>query len=324
MKSLCCREFGPPEVLQFVDLPDLEPDPTDLIVGVKAAGVGFVDGLMIQGKYQIKPPLPYYPGSEISGIVSSVGSEVTQWRVGDAVMGLAARGGFATHARLRASAAMRKPRELTFGQSAGWLVNYATALYGWASIGHARSGEVALVLGAAGGVGSAAIAVANALGVSVIAAASTEAKRSAAMEFGAIAAVDYSDSGWRDALKEILDSRKLTLVYDPVGGAASEAAFRSLSPGGRHLVVGFASGTIPSIPLNLALLKQSSIVGVDWGGAMRADPALTPGLFETLAAQLADGRLSPPPVVSRPFDAAREAIADQLAGAILGKLVLEM
>lgn len=324
MRSLCCHEFGPPETLQFLDAPDLVAECSDLIIEVRAAGVGFVDGLMIQGKYQVKPPLPYYPGSEISGVVVDVGPQVSQWQVGDAVMGLAARGGFATHARLNASAAMPKPDSLTFAQSAGWLVNYATALYGWKHCGRAASGEFALVLGAAGGVGSAAIAVANALGLEVIAAASTDAKRSAAIEFGAIAAVDYSQAGWRDVLNEVLGSRQLTLVYDPVGGAASELAFRSLKPGGRHLVVGFASGDIPSIPLNLALLKQSSIVGVDWGGAMRADPELTPRLFETLAALLNDGSLEPPPVVTRSFDEAKEAIAEQLKGAILGKLVLEM
>ena len=324
MRALCCKQFGPPETLEFVDVETPTPGAEDVVVDVRAAGVGFVDGLMIQGKYQIKPTLPFFPGGEIAGVVSAVGADVRDLAVGDAVMGLAGAGGYAEQARIRAAACMPKPDALSFAQAAGWLVNYATAAYALIDLGRAQAGETMLVLGASGGTGSAAIAVGNALGVTSVGAASSLAKCDSAVANGAESAVNYSQDNWRDALKATLGDRPLRLVFDPVGGAASEPAFRSLAPGGRFLVIGFASGTIASIPLNLPLLKQSAIVGVDWGGASRADPALTPRLFDSLGAMLAGGSLAPPLVVARTFSGAREAISEQLQGAIMGKLVLEM
>ena len=202
-------------------------------------------------------------------------------------------------------------------------INYATALYGLRDCGHLQTGETILILGAAGGVGSAAISVAKAMGARVVAAASSAQKRAAALQFGADQSVNYSESDWRDALKSMTAQSGLQMVYDPVGGESAEPAFRSLSPGGRFLVVGFASGTIPKIPLNLALLKRASIVGVDWGGESRANPAINLELMTTLMGWIGSGKLQPAQVSTRPMDEFRNALQDQLSGRIIGKLVLE-
>ena len=322
MNIVCCQNFGPPETLEriSVEAPLIKPD--QAVVDIHAAGVGFVDGLMIQGKYQVKPPLPYYPGSEFAGIVSAVGSEVSQVQVGDRVLGMASSGAFADQCGVAEQSLVKIPNNLSLNIAAGFFVNYATALYGLRDCGKLAAGETVLILGAAGGVGSSAISVAKALGATVIAAASSAVKRRAAQSFGADYCIDYSAAGWRDELKALIVEPGLNMVYDPVGGDKSEAAFRSLAPGGRFLVVGFAAGEIPKIPLNLALLKRSSIVGVDWGGEMRANPGINREFMTTLMTWIANGRLTPAEVESRPMAEYQQALADQLAGAIVGKLVL--
>ncbi len=320
MKIYRCDAFGPPESLQRVDVEAPTPRADEVLVDVAAAGVGFVDGLMIQGKYQVKPPLPYFPGSEFAGTVRALGRDVQGLIVGARVLGTAA-GAYADQVVTRAAALYEMPEALDFSTAAGFFINYATALYGLRDCGHLAAGETVLVLGAAGGVGSAAIAVAKAFGARVIAGASSEAKRTAAISFGADAAVDYTAPDWRSALKE-LTGGQLDMVYDPVGGALSEAAFRNLSPGGRFLVVGFAAGDIAKIPLNLPLLKRASIVGVDWGGEMRANPAINRELMGTLFEMIAAGRLQPAGVVEKPMDALPAALTQQLAGDIVGKLVM--
>jgi NADPH2:quinone reductase len=206
--------------------------------------------------------------------------------------------------------------------AAGFFINYATALYGLRDCGKLQAGENILILGAAGGVGSSAICVAKAMGATVIAAASSLEKRQAALSFGADYCVDYTDPNWRQELKTLTGEQGLNVVYDPVGGDKAEPAFRSLAPGGRFLVVGFAAGEIPKIPLNLALLKRSAIVGVDWGGEMRANPAINQTLMTTLMQWVSDGTLKPAPVQSRPMSDYQQALIDQLAGGIVGKLVL--
>jgi NADPH2:quinone reductase len=333
MRTIRCQEFGPPQSLQRVEveLPAIEP--STVLVRITAAGVGFVDGLMIQGRYQVKPALPYFPGSEFAGVVETVGSDVSQLQSGqlqsgqlqsgDRVMGMASSGAFSDYVAVPAKALIRIPDRLNDATAAGLYINYATALYGLRDCGDLQPGETILVLGAAGGVGSAAICVAKAMGAHVIAAASNEAKRNAALAWGADAVVDYSVPGWRDDLKTQIGLSGLQLVYDPVGGGVAEPAFRSLSPGGRFLVVGFASGEIPSIALNLALLKRASIVGVDWGGESRAHPEITAQLLATLADWIDTGRLIPAPVHCRPMADYALALEDQLAGRIVGKLVLE-
>jgi NADPH2:quinone reductase len=323
MQQVCCERFAPPEELQRIEVDIPQPREGEVQVQIRAAGVGFVDGLMVQGLYQVKPPLPYFPGSEFAGVVSATGTGVDHLKIGDRVLGLSSGGAFADYLTINAAAVVPIPDELDDATAAGMYINYATALYGLRDCGHLHAGETLLILGAAGGVGSAAISVAKAMGGDVIAAASSEPKRAAALQFGADHSVDYSAPDWRDALRSITAESGLNMVYDPVGGDFAEPAFRSLSPGGRFLVVGFASGTIPRLPLNLALLKRSSIVGVDWGGESRANPTINRELMSTLMDWISSGKLRPAAVSKRPMGEFREALRDQLSGRILGKLVLE-
>lgn len=330
MKTACCEAYGPPESLQLIEreLPPLRPQ--EVRVRVNAAGVGFVDGLLIQGKYQIKPPLPYYPGSEFAGEVVAVGEEVNSLTLGDRVMGLG-NGTFAQEINVHANACIPIPDgsahvKIEDTVAAGLVINYATALYGLRDCGNLQAGETLAVLGAGGGVGTAAIGIARAMGARVIAAASSPAKLEVASQAGAHQGVLYNAPDWRTTLTEMANgspSGGLNMVYDPVGGQVAEPALRSLAPGGRFLVVGFASGEIPSIALNLTLLKRCSIVGVDWGGEGRADPKLTPRLLTTVLSWLQEQKLAAPPITVRPLSEVRTALADQLQGKTHGKLVLD-
>lgn len=321
MKAAVVDTFGPPEELIFKDMADPQPGPHDVIVDIKAAGVGYVDGLLVQGLYQVKPPLPYVPGNEFAGVVSAVGEKVTHLKAGQRVMGTAP-GAYADKLKAPAMACIPTPDALSDDIAAGFAISYATALYAWRDCGKAMAGETALVLGAAGGVGQAAIAVAKTIGLNVIAAASTGEKRAAAMSAGADETVDYTADTWRDALKELTRDTGLDLVYDPVGGSLAEAAMRSLSPGERHLVVGFAAGDIPKVGLNIPLLKRCSIVGADWGGEIRANPALAIEQFGTLLGWISEGKLSPAPVTTRPMTELPQALRDQLDRKLVGKLVM--
>lgn len=321
MKAAVVEAFGPPEDLTFKDMPDPVPGPHDVVVNVTAAGVGFVDGLLVQGLYQVKPPLPYVPGNEFAGVVSAVGDKVTHLAVGQRVMGTAP-GAYADKLVAPAMGCIPTPDGLSDELAAGFAISYATAIYAWRDCGKAQAGETALVLGAAGGVGQAAIAVAKTMGLRVIAAASTDAKRQAAIAAGADEAVDYTQDNWRDALKTLTKETGLDLVYDPVGGTLAEAAMRSLSPGGRHLVVGFAAGDIPKVGLNIPLLKRCSIVGADWGGEVRANPAVAMEQFGTLLGWIGDGKLTPAPVITRPMADLPQALRDQLDRKLVGKLVM--
>lgn len=320
-RKLICREFGPPETLSFEEAEIPSPREGEVIVKVSASGVGFFDALMVQGLYQIKPPLPYYPGSEFAGEVTATGAGAEGFPVGSRVMGMTS-GTFADYIAVSAQNCTAIPEGLPDDIAGGFCANYSTALFGLRDIGKLQSGETLFVLGASGGIGASAIAVAKAMGARVIAGASTPAKLESAREAGADAGVLYSEENWRQSLRDTLGQDPLTVVYDPVGGDLSEVAFRCLSPGGRFLVVGFASGTIPSIPLNLPLLKQSSIVGVDWGGAARNREDLTSGLLKTLSEWITDGRLKPAPVSAQPLSAAPAALAEQVSGQMIGKLVL--
>lgn len=322
MLRVCCRAFGPPDDLERSEVDVPQPKDDEALIAVSAAGVGFVDGLMVQGLYQVKPALPYNPGSEFAGVVTAVGASVTQVSPGDRVMGLASSGAFADFLTMRASNLVKLPDNLDDDTAAGFYINYATALYGLRDCGKLQAGETILILGAAGGVGSAAISVAKAMGAVVIAAASSDTKRKAATSFGADHVVDYSADNWRDEVKSMTSQSGLNIVYDPVGGEVAEPAFRSLSPGGRFLVVGFAAGTIPKLPLNLALLKRSAIIGVDWGGESRANPEVNGKLMATLMDWMSNGKLIPAEVSARPMADFKEALTDQLAGKIIGKLVL--
>ena len=315
-----CEEFGPPTSLEEVDVPCPTPSADEVLVRVEATGIGFVDGLLIQGKYQIKPPLPYSAGGEFAGSVEAVGDDATDFKPGDAVFGTS-YGSLADFVCAPETRCIKAPAGLPLAQAASLWDNYLTAVYGLHTRGQMQSGETLLVLGAAGGVGTAAIAVAKAMGARVIGAASTPEKRATAETAGADATVDYTQDDWRKSLKAITPEG-LNLVYDPVGGDASEAAFRSLAPGGRHLVIGFASGTIAKLPMNLALLKRSTLVGVDWGGEATANPAIVSELSGRLIDWIEKGELQVAAVTERPASDFVQAYEDLLAGRIHGKLVL--
>ena len=321
-RSLVCHEFGPPDNLNIEESSVPSPKDNEVLVKMGSAGVGFVDSLMVQGLYQIKPPLPYYPGSEFAGEVIETGERVDSLSVGSKVMGMW-RGTYADYIVVPAAQCKPIPASLSVDIAGGFYTNYSTAIFGLRDIGNLQEDETILILGASGGVGSSAITVAKAMGATVIAAASTQDKLNLALSFGADSGILYSTEDWRSNLKETLGNETLSMVYDPVGGEVSDPAFRSLSPGGRFLVVGFASGTISSIPLNLPLLKQSAIVGVDWGGAMRADPKLTPALQSTLFEWIEEGKLKPAAVSTRPLSEAAKALSDQITGKVIGKLVLK-
>ena len=320
MRAVICESYGPPSNLKEVERPIPEPGPDEILIEVTATGLGFATGLMIQGLYQTRPPLPFCPGGEFSGTIVQCGANVSGFLPGDRVFG---QGNAALADFLLASPAscFSVPDGIGDAVAASLYGNYLTAIHGLRDRGQLTAGETLLVLGASGGVGTAAVAVAKAMGAHVIAGASTKAKREVAIQCGADLAVDYSQENWRKALKALCPNGP-DMIYDPVGGNVSEPAFRSIGEGGRFLVVGFAAGEIPRIALNLPLLKTASIVGVNWGGLSAAHPEENVKLAATLIEWLSSGKLAPAPVTQRPATEFVAAFEDQLAGKITGKLVL--
>lgn len=299
------------------------PGPDEVLVRVAACGVGYVDSLVALGRYQVKPPLPHTPGQEASGWVEAVGDGVRDLAAGDRVLATV-RGGFAELALAPAAAVVKIPDRMTFGQAAGFRVNYLTALHGLRDRGMVRPGERLLVLGAAGGVGAAAVQVGRIMGAEVIAAASSEAKRAFAQALGATAVLDTVPEGWRDRLKEACGGKGPDVVFDPVCGKLFEPAFRSLVWGGRHLVVGFVGGEIPALRANLTLMKGAALTGVDVRQFMLFEFQKGAAHLAELLSWVADGRLVPP--VGRTFtlEAFSEALEFALTGEGLGKTILEV
>ena len=295
MRAIQCLAYGEPKDLVLSTIPDPVAGAGEVLIAIEATGLGYVDGLHVRGGYQLKHPLPFIPGSEIAGKVIALGAGAPTDLLGRRVLALAGKDGLAEKIALPAIACALLPDTFSSQAAASALVNYCTALYGLEDCGHVRNGEAMLVLGASGGVGMAAIDVGKSLGAFVIAAASSAEKRAACIARGADLAIDYTQTDWRKSLETSLANRPLNVIYDPVGGVWSETAFRCLAPGGRHLVVGFASGEIARLPLNLALLKRSSLVGVDWGGYVRADRAAGVALIERLIARAGTGSISPKP-----------------------------
>jgi len=325
MRAAIVDEFGPLEAIRIGETPAPELKPGHLLIAVKAAGVGFVDVLGAQGKYQVKQTLPFVPGSEYAGIVEAVGEGVTAIAPGERVMAGGFAGAYADYALAPAGAVLAMPAAMSFVEAAGFRTNYATALHALADRAAITPGESLLVLGAGGGTGLAAIQIGKLLGARVIAAASSAQKRAAALAAGADEAVDYVDPAWREALKSMTGGKGVDVVFDPVGGAATEAAFRSLAWKGRHLVIGFAAGTIPALPINLALLKGASLVGVDIArfGNLH-EPQKAAANIRQLLAWHADGRLKPVPPEVMPLEKAAEALAAVANRRAIGKLVLSL
>ncbi len=271
MRALVCSELGPPSRLSVANIEDPVPAPSEVVVDVEAAGLNFPDTLIIEGKYQFKPDLPFTPGGEAAGVISAVGDGVSHLSVGQRVIALSTYGAFAEKWAVPSTGVIPIPDALDFESAAGFGLTYGTSYHALVQRARLQAGETLLVLGAAGGVGSAAIEIGKYLGAEVIAAASTPEKLAFASDLGADHVIDYSNESLRDRLKEITPAG-VDVVYDPVGGDFTEQAFRSLAWNGRHLVVGFAAGPIPELPINLALLKGASLVGVFWGRSLTEEP----------------------------------------------------
>jgi NADPH2:quinone reductase len=308
--------------MRMHELPLPQPGPGQVRVAVRAASLNFPDLLIVEGKYQFKPPLPFVPGAEFSGVVEAVGEEVTGLRVGDRVAAMGSHGGFATHALVEASRALPVPPGFDLEDAAAFAFTYGTSFHALMDRAALRPGETVLVLGAAGGVGSAAVQIAKAAGARVIAAVSTAAKAQACLSMGADAAIDLSAQGLRESLKALTDGRGPDVVYDPVGGDLAEPAFRSIAWRGRYLVVGFAQGSIPALPLNLALLKGASIVGVFWGEFVRREAAAFGADMQRLAQWYAQGRVKPVIDARLPMSQLPEAYARMASRQVIGKLLL--
>ena len=322
MRAAIVEAFGPVETIAVKEIAMPEPGAGEVRIAVKAAGVGFVDALIAEGRYQVKPPLPFAPGGEYAGVVDGVGAGVTALKPGDRVIAGGFSGGFAEYAVTNAAGALPIPDAMSFAQAAMFRTNYATALHALQDRAQMRPGETLLVLGAGGGTGTAAIAVGRILGARVIAAASSAAKREAAKTAGADEAIDSSAADWRDALKA-LAPKGVDVVFDPVGGAATEAAFRSLAWKGRHLVIGFAAGAIPALPINLALLKGASLVGVDIARfSFMHEPAQAQANIRRLLDWFGEGKLALEPGRIVPLAEAPAALKSVLDRQAVGKIVV--
>ena len=293
MKAVLCKALGPPADLKLENLPSPEPGPQEAVVAVKAAGLNFFDTLIIEGKYQFKPDPPFSPAAEFAGIVKTVGEAVQTVRPGDRVMGYCGWGAAREEIAVAASALAPIAASISFEEAAGLIVTYGTTYHALHDRARLRSGETVAVLGASGGVGQAAIELGKAMGARVIACASSDDKLAVCRSLGADAVVNYSQGSLRDILKELTNGRGVEVVYDPVGGTLSEAALRATAWEGRFLVIGFASGTIPKIPLNLVLLKGCQIVGVFWGDHVAREPDKHRANMAKLAELCGAGRIRP-------------------------------
>ena len=322
MKALVCHAFGPIENLRVEEIAAPVPGPGQLLIDVQAASINFPDALIVQGLYQVKPALPFTPGAELAGVVAAVGEGVTAFKPGDRVIASTGTGAFAEQCPADATRAAPLPAAMDFEVGASFMLAYGTSLHALQTIGRLQPGESLLVLGAAGGVGIAAVEIAKALGARVIAAASSAEKLALARRAGADESVDYTQAEWRKQVEALTEGRGADVVYDAVGGSYSEPALRATAWRGRYLVVGFAAGEIPKLPLNLALLKERAILGVFWGAAMQRDPAQLRADLKQLGEWFTAGKLRPPITERVPLQGAAAAIGRLASRQAMGKLVV--
>ncbi|MGH8854108.1 MAG: NADPH:quinone oxidoreductase family protein [Telluria sp.] len=322
MKAVRCKDWGPIDSLVIEDLPDLAPAAGQVVVDVKAAGVNFPDVLTVQGKYQVRPELPFTPGNEFAGTVRAVGQGVTAFAPGQRVIGFTRTGAFAEQALAPVEALMAMPPEMDFDTAAAITLTYGTSHHAVVDRGALQPGETMLVLGAAGGVGLAAIEIGKALGARVIAAASSDEKLAICRAHGADAVINYEKEDLREALKAATGGRGPDVIYDPVGGKYSEPALRSIAWRGRHLVVGFAAGEIPRLPWNLMLLKGASVVGVFWGDLVRREPEKNLAAMRQMLGWMAEGKLKPLVSARYPLAETAQALNDMAARKVTGKVVI--
>ena len=321
MRVVSCNSFGPVANLTIDERPPVPVGPGQVRIAVTAAGVNFVDGLFVQGLYQIKPPVPFVPGGEVAGVVAEVGEGVTTHAVGDRVFASTGLGGFASEVVWPASRVQHTPDALTDGQAATFVQSYGTAWFALHHRAKAQPGEWLLVLGAGGGVGLAAVDVGRAMGLHVIAGASSSAKRALATDYGAEASIDTVGEDVKTRAKE-LSGGGVHLVYDPVGGALAEAGLRSLRDDGQLLVIGFAGGEIPKLPANQILLRNRRVTGVDWGGWVGGHQAENQALLGNVLAAIERGELNPIEPKAYALDDVATALQDQLDRKVTGKSVL--
>jgi NADPH:quinone reductase len=326
MHAWLCENPTGVAALTWKELATPVPGEGEVLIEIKAASLNFPDLLIVQNKYQVKPALPFVPGSEYAGIVQAVGKGVNDLEVGRHVACLSGTGGFATHTIAKAASCLPLPPGFPFVDAAAFIMIYATSYHALADRAQIKAGETVLVLGAAGGVGTAAIQIAKSLGARVIAAASSDEKCALCKSIGADATINYSSESlparFREAVKALTDGKGPDVIYDPVGGDFSEPAFRSIAWRGRYLVVGFAAGPIPSLPLNLTLLKGASIVGVFWGGFAKNEPKANAATLALLANWYAQGRIKPVIDRTMPMAKLKEAYAQMGSRGVRGKLVM--
>ncbi|MEZ5572969.1 MAG: NADPH:quinone oxidoreductase family protein [Halioglobus sp.] len=325
MKAVICKEHGLPDKLELAtDWPEPAVGEHDVLIDVKAAGLNFPDVLMIQGKYQYQPEMPFIPGGECAGVVAAVGAKVTRFKAGDKVICAGGSGAFCQKIAVNEFAAFPMPDGLSFEQAAGVSITYFTSYYALKQRANLQPGETLLVLGAAGGVGTSAVELGKLMGAKVIAAASTDEKLALCKKLGADELINYSEVSLKDAIKELTGGKGVDVVYDPVGGDYAEQAIRGMAWNGRYLVIGFASGPIPKIALNLTLLKGCSLVGVFWGRFAGEEPEVNLKNIEELWALFASGKISPVVTDSFPIERYDEAFNCMIERRARGKVIITM
>ncbi len=322
MKAILCKTYGPPESLVLEEVEPLKPGRGQVVIAVKACGVNFPDTLIIQGKYQFKPPLPFSPGSEVAGVVKEVGAGVKHVKEGDRVIAFTGHGGFAEEVLAEAAQLIPIPKGMDFTTASAFVLTYGTSHYALKDRAQLKPGETLLVLGAAGGVGLAAVEIGKVMGARVIAAASSDEKLEVCKQHGADEGINYTTEDLRERVKELTQGNGVDVVYDPVGGNYSEAALRSMAWGGRFLVIGFTAGEIPRIPLNLTLLKGCSIVGVFWGSFTARDPKRNQEHLQELLTWFVTGKIKPLISATYPLSRAADALNDMMNRKVKGKVVL--
>ena len=322
MHAWLCENPTGVDALTWKELPTPVPKAGEVLLEIKAASLNFPDLLIVQNKYQMKPELPFVPGSEYAGVVQAVGDGVKHLHVGQHVACLSGTGGFGTHTLAPAALCLPLPDAFGFVDAAAFIMIYATSYHALVDRAQLKAGETVLILGAAGGVGTSAIQIAKACGAKVIAAASTDEKCALCKSIGADATINYSKENLRDAIKLLTDGKGPDVIYDPVGGDLAEPALRSIAWRGRYLVIGFASGNIPALPLNLPLLKGASVVGVFWGSFAKHEPKASAAMMQTLAQWYGQGKIKPVIDRSMPMAELKAAFAHMGSRGVMGKLVL--
>jgi len=323
MRALVCKEYGTPETLSIEDWDDPVPGDGEIVFDVKAAGLNFADVLMVAGQYQVKTAPPFIPGNEAAGVVTAIGTNVARFKVGDSIIGALRGGAFAEQSVVAENSAIPLPKALDFRQGAAYSIAYGTSFHGLVQGADLKPGETVLVLGAAGGVGYAAVDIARSMGARVIAAASSDEKLAFAREAGADATINYAQESLKDAVKALTDGKGVDVVYDPVGGDLAEQALRACAWHARYLVVGFASGDIPSLPLNLALLKEASIIGVWYGTWAAKHPDEFVSNVLAMERLVDAGELQPRCSEAFPLEEFADAFRVITERRALGKIVLE-